>query len=129
MTQSSIINNEPKVVELKDGDEVFGQVEEITSRAVGAEGANLVRVTLFGPDVVHTHDKAEETYIYESGMGRIILGDKIFEFGPETKVIIPPGTPHAAKPANSFPRLVFLCVSSPPFDAEDVHPDPRGRNW
>lgn len=54
-------------MEFKDGDVVFGQVEEITSAAIGAEGANLARVTLTGPDFVHTHDKAEETYIYELG--------------------------------------------------------------
>jgi len=129
MTQANIVKEKPKVVEFKDGEEVFGTAEEITSREVGAEGANLARITLFGPDVIHTHEKAEETYIYESGMGKILLGDQISEFGPGTRVIIPSGTPHAAKPANSFPRFVFLCLSSPPFDPDDVHPDPRGRNW
>ena len=129
MAQFSIINNKPKVVKLKDGDVVFGDVEEITSRAVGAERANLARVTLSGADFVHTHEGAEETYIYESGMGKILLGDKVSDFGPGTRVIIPPGTAHAVKPANSFPRVVFLCISGPPFDPEDVHSDPRGRNW
>ena len=124
-----IVQAKPNIVELKDGDEVFGTVEEITSRAVGAEGANLARITLMGPDFVHTHDGAEETYVYELGMGKILLGDQISEFGPGARVIIPPGTPHAAKPANSFPQVVFLCLSGPPFDPEDVHPDPRGRNW
>jgi len=129
MEKASIVEEKPKVVKLKDGDIVFGEVEETTSRAVGAEGANLVRVTLFGPEIVHTHEKAEETYVYESGRGKILLGNEIFELNPGTRVIIPPGTLHAAKPYDSFPRFVFLCVSSPPFDPEDVHPDPRGRNW
>ena len=129
MEKANIIKEKPKVVEFKDGGTVFGRAEEITSREVGAEGANLARITLFGPDVIHTHEKAEETYIYESGMGKILLGDQIFEFGPGTRVIIPPGMPHAAKPADSFPQLIFLCVSSPPFDPADDHLDPRGRNW
>ncbi len=129
MKQCSIVQKKPKMVELRDGDIVFGQVEEITSRAVGVEGANLASVTLTGPDFVHINNRAEETYIYELGMGKILLGDKIYDFGPDTRVIIPPGTPHAAKPYDSFPQFVFLCVSSPAFDPADVHPDPRGRNW
>lgn len=129
MEKASIVKEKPKVVKLKDGGIVFGEVEEITSRAVGAERANFTRVTLFGPDVIHTHERTEETYIYKSGMGKIILGNKIYDFGPDTRVIIPPGTPHAAKPYDSFPQFVFLCVSSPPFDPDDVHSDPRGRNW
>jgi len=129
MAQFSVINNKPKVVELKDGDVVFGQAEEITSRALGAGQTNIARITLFGPDVVHVHKRAEETYVYESGMGKILLGDQISEFGPGTRVIIPPGTTHAVKPANSFPQVIFLCISGPPFDPEDVYPDSRGRNW
>lgn len=127
--EATIVKEKPKIVEFKDGEEVFGTAEEITSQPLGAKGANLARITLTGPDVIHTHDDAEETYVYESGMGKILLDDQISEFGPGTRVIIPPGTPHAVKPANSFPQVVFLCISGPPFDPEDVHPDPRGRNW
>lgn len=129
MKEASIVKDKPKVVKFKDGDIIFGQAEEITSRALGAKGANLARVTLFGPDAVHIHKKTEETYIYESGMGKILLGDQISEFGPGTRAIIPPGTPHAVKPANSFPQVIFLCVSGPPFDPKDVYPDPRGWDW
>jgi len=131
-TIGRIIRKESKIVKMKDGKDgnvIFGQVEEITSRAVGAKKANLVEVTLFGPDVVHTHERAEETYVCESGRGKIILGDEISDFDPGVKVIIPPGTPHAVKPWKSFPQVVFLCVSSPPFNQDDVHPDPRGRKW
>ena len=129
MGEASIVKDKPEIVEFKDGEEVFGKVEEITSRDVGARKANFVKVTLLGPDVIHTHDDAEETYVYESGMGRIILDDEISDFGPGTRVIIPPGMSHAVKPWESFPQVVFLCVSSPPFNPDDVHPDPRGRNW
>jgi len=126
----AIIQEEPKVVELKDGEVVFGTVEEITSWAVGARQADVTRITLTGPDFVHINNRTEETYIYESGRGKILLGNEIFEFNPGTRVIIPPGTLHAAKPYDSFPQFVFLRVASPPFDPEDVfYPDPRGRNW
>ncbi len=129
MSQFNIIKEEPKVVELKDGDKIFGKVEEITSRDVGASQANLARVTMMGPDFIHSHSKAEETYAYESGMGKIFLDGEVSDFGPGTRVVIPPGTLHAVKPAQSFPQVVFLCVSSPPFNPDDVEIDSRGRNW
>ena len=127
----AVIEESPKVVELKHSGEVFGTVYEITSRVLGAEGAGIASITLTGPDIVHVHKRTEETYVWESGLGKILLGDDIFDFGPGAKVIIPPGTPHALKPAYSFPQVVFLCISAPPFTPKDVYADPRGRgrNW
>jgi len=123
-----IVKDESGVVRLTDEiNEVFGTVKEITSRALGAEGANLAEVTLFGPDVTHYHKKNEETYISKAD-GEIFINEEIHDFSAGTRVIIAPGTLHAARPKGVGENLTFLCVSGPPFDPEDVFNDSRGRN-
>jgi mannose-6-phosphate isomerase-like protein (cupin superfamily) len=124
-----IITSEPKVIELSGGGEMFGEIEEVTSKDLGAEHANFARVTLWGPDFLHHHKKAEETYICLDGKGEIILDDTIYEFSPGTRVIISPGTLHAVRPKEPFMKIVFLCMSSPPFNLDDVYENKRGRNW
>lgn len=129
-----IITDEPNIVELREGGEVFGKVEEITSKALGAKRTNVAKVTLLGPDVLHSHGEAEETYICLEGQGELYLGElyldgQVFDFVPGMRVIIDPGIQHAARPNKDFERLVILCVSSPPFDPNDVYEDSRGRRW
>lgn len=129
-----IIQEHPNIVELRDADEVFGEVEEITSRQEGADRANVARVTLVAQDFLHHHLKNQETYICEKGEGRLFLQSNISEaqiidFNPDTKVIINPGTIHGASPKTLCTELVFLCVSSPAFEPDDVYNDPRGRDW
>jgi mannose-6-phosphate isomerase-like protein (cupin superfamily) len=122
-----IVREKPKIIELNDDKGIFGIVEEITSRAVGAERANIAKIILWGPDILHTHKETEETYICVKGEGEIFLIDQIFEFIPGVRVIVRPGILHAAKPKKG--KLVFLCVSSPAFNPKDVYNDPRGRAW
>jgi len=134
-TKYIIIKEKPKIIEFIDdkgifGTGVFGKAEEITSRAVGAERTNVAKITLWGPDILHTHKETEETYICVEGEGEIFLIDQIFEFIPGVRVIIRPGILHAARPKkNGRKLLVFLCVSSPAFKPEDVYNDPRDRAW
>lgn len=118
----------PLVVELQDGEEFFGEVEEVTSRGLGAEWTSLAKVTLWAADFIHSHTHAEETYYCVEGKGRIYLNGKIREFCPGDRVIIKPGTLHAAKP-KGLSKLVFWCISSPAFNPIDVFEDERGRNW
>lgn len=121
---------EPDAVKLKDGKEVFGQAEEFTSRVLGARQSNIVKVTLWGPDILHSHRKAEETYICMGGEGEIFLENDIYRFIPRMIVIIRPKVLHAARPKRGWSKkLVFACVSAPPFDPSDVFEDSRGRNW
>jgi len=127
LTKPIIISEKPNIVELGDGKEMFGEVEEITSRAVGAERANVAKVTLWGADVLHAHKEAEETYICLEGEGELYLDGQIFEFIPGIRVIIKPGMLHAAKPKDRFGKLIFFCISSPAFNPVDVYEDPRGR--
>lgn len=129
MSNFTIVSEKPNIVEISDRKEVFGEVEEITSRAVGAERANIVKVTLWGPDILHTHKKAEETYICVEGEGELYLDGQIVDFVPGIRVIIAPGTLHAARPKKEWGKLVLLCVASPAFDPNDVYEDPRARKW
>jgi mannose-6-phosphate isomerase-like protein (cupin superfamily) len=124
-----ILEEDPRVVYLDDETGNFGEIEEFTSKATGAQKANIVHVTLYGPDLLHSHKIAEETYISEIGGGELFLDGEIIPFVPGKRVIIGPGIVHAARPKGNSPELVFLCVSSPPFDPKDVYKDPRGRKW
>lgn len=127
----SVVQGSPKMVELEDKKrrkiDVFGIIEEITSRAGGAEKASFAKITLWTADKLHFHKIAEETYICMEGEGQIFLDGKIIDFNPGVRVIIEPDTLHAARPVKG--ELVFYCVSSPPFDEKDVYYDRRGRKW
>lgn len=129
MKKFTVVKEKPNIVKFSDDKEVFGEVEEITSRAVGAERANVARVTLWGADVLHAHKEAEETYICQEGKGELFLDGKITDFVPGVRAIIAPGTLHAARPKEEFGKLVLLCVASPAFSPDDVYEDPRGRKW
>jgi len=72
-----IIREEPKKTPLQDGTVTFGEAEEITSRQIGAEKTNLAKITLWGPDILHKHALAEETYVCTVGTGELFLGDQI----------------------------------------------------
>lgn len=129
MKKFTVVSEKPNIVEFNDDKEFFGEVEEITSRAVGAERANVAKVTLWGPDVLHTHKEAEETYICLEGEGKLFLDGRIIDFVPGIRVIVAPGTLHAARPKEEFGKLVLLCMASPAFSPDDVYEDPRGRKW
>jgi mannose-6-phosphate isomerase-like protein (cupin superfamily) len=132
MQNQSVIMTEvrrPEVVKLEYENEQFGNLEEITSKTTGAGAANMAKVTLWGADVAHRHNQAEETYFCVAGEGEILIGEEIWEFNAGTRVIIKPGTAHAARPTRGCRELVFYCVSAPPFDPTDAINDPRGRNW
>lgn len=124
-----IIDGAPKIVRLEDEDEVFGKVKEIIPTEAGAKKAGLAVVTLWGPDIIHHHRKAEEIYACFKGEGYIFLAGKVYNFVPGVRVIIKPGTLHAARPKKPDEKLVFLCVSSPTFDPKDMFEGPCGRIW
>jgi mannose-6-phosphate isomerase-like protein (cupin superfamily) len=124
-----IIESDIPVVELDDaGGKNFGEIEEFTSISQGAKKGNIVQVTLFGPDILHHHKIAEETYVSQ-GQGLIYLDGMIYNFAPGTRILIGPGVVHAARPKKGCIDLVFLCMSVPAFDPKDVYNDPRGRKW
>ena len=126
-----VIWDKPKIVELKDIKGNFGFIDELSSIELGAKGASMARVMLFGPDFIHLHKKTEEGYYHLVGEGEVLLGKKIYTFGQggARAIIIPPGTLHAARPISKLEKLVFLCVSSPAYDPKDEFRSKRGRNW
>ena len=124
-----LITEKPKIFYLKDGEEKVGEIEQITSAAVGAKKASVARITLRKPDYIHACQEKEEIYIGEKGYGKIFLNEEILKFGPGDRAIIPPGVYHAVKPANPFSEITFLCISSPPFKHKDVILDRRRRKW
>lgn len=123
-----LIRKKANIVKLYNNKKVFGKIEEITSKAVGAQRVNVAKVTLWGPDILHYHKKSEETYICLDGKGEIFINGKIFKFVKGVRVIIKPKTIHAARPKKKS-KLVFLCVASPAFSPDDVVEDPRQQNW
>lgn len=124
-----LFQEKPKIVPLYDEEVYFGEVEEITSRDEGAERINVAKITLWSPDVIHYHKKGEETYICLEGEGKIFLNGQIFDFAPGVRVLIKPGTLHAARPKTDIEKLIFLCISSPAFNPKDVYKSPLGRAW
>jgi len=127
---TKVIASKPEIIKLYDKEKIFGEIREITSKELGAKYANFAEVTLWGPDFLHLHKRAEETYVCLEGEGEIILDGIVYEFTPEkTRVVISPGTLHAVRPKSPDAKIVFYCISSPPFDPNDVHNDKLGRDW
>ena len=126
---TKVITSSPGIIKLYDKEKIFGEIREITSKKLGAKYANFAKVTLWGPDFLHLHKKAEETYVCLEGEGEITLDGIVYEFAPETRVVISPGTLHAVRPKIPNTKVVFYCVSSPPFDSNDVYNDKLSRDW
>ena len=57
----------------------------------------------------HSHKGVEEVYIFNSGSGRMILGDKAFTVEGGDVVLIPDGEFHKVNNPSSA-DLVFTCV-------------------
>lgn len=129
MGNSSVITKEPEPIELKDNGKVFGKVEKIVSREIGAKRVSLAKVTLYGPDFIHARKKTEEVYVCISGRGKILRGNKVLNFEPGDVVVVPPEISSAVKPYDSFPEVVFFSVCGPAYDPEDSYIALRGRNW
>ncbi|MCX7834868.1 MAG: cupin domain-containing protein [bacterium] len=65
----------------------------------------------------HRLSKATETYIFVSGNGIIHLENESAEVTAGTAVVIPAGKWQWLENTGTTP-LVFLCIVSPPWDAE-----------
>lgn len=126
-----VLRKEPKIIDLEDDKEIFGEIKELISKELGSgqTGVGAAEVTLWGPDFIHHHRKTGEIYIWREGKGKIFLDGEILPFNSGARIIIGPGTNHAAAPDPDCVQLVFLCISVPAFDPIDFHKDPRGREW
>lgn len=68
---------------------------------------------------LHRHDTTEEIYHVTAGMGRMTLGNDVFEVGPGDSILIRPGTPHCIETTGVEP-LRILCCCSPAYSHEDT---------
>jgi mannose-6-phosphate isomerase-like protein (cupin superfamily) len=66
----------------------------------------------------HILHKSEETYIFLSGSGEIIIDDQVLNVKTGSTVIVPKGANQYVKNTGSE-RLVFLCIVSPPWNEEE----------
>lgn len=123
-----VLNSSSREVELSYQGRVFGSAEEFIPLSEGRVRSGLALVTLWDTDVIHHHNVGEETYIFWRGDGEIFLNGEIVPFVMGTKVVIPPGALHAARPTN-YKEIAFWCVSTPPFTPEDVVYDRKGQWW
>ena len=76
--------------------------------------ASLHRVEIRGDARKHYHRRHTEMYYCLEGEGELELGEERIAFTPGTAVVIPPGTPHAARGKFKIINIVI-----PPFDPAD----------
>ncbi len=86
-----------------------------------AEGENAsVHVAIVNPGVKlkdHYHKFRDEIYVILKGKGEIRLNDRYIEVVEGDVVLIPKGTIHSIRNIGDE-VLIFLFMSSPPFDPE-----------
>ena len=64
---------------------------------------------------VHSHPNNEQVYVIVQGRGAMTVGDETREVGQGTAVLVPPQTGHSIRNTGEK-RLVFISVTSPPFE-------------
>lgn len=69
--------------------------------------------------LLHRHHRTEEIYHVTSGLGRMTLGQEVFDVSPGDSILIPPGTAHCIDAIGNVP-LKILCCCSPAYTHEDT---------
>lgn len=60
----------------------------------------------------HAHDNGEETIFVISGMGKVKVGDEVFDLEPHSLVLFPQGVPHMVWNTGDVP-LHLCCFYAP----------------
>ncbi len=102
----------------KDGSGVVELVHPSFS-AAGAQSVAEATLPAGGETIAHLHERSEEIYMFTAGVGRMQLGEQIFEIAAGDSVVIPPGTPHKLWNAADA-ELVLLCICAPAYSHEDT---------
>ncbi len=79
-------------------------------------GFSQAMVETTRPSTPHYHKVGFETYYIVSGTGRVMVGDVIFEVGPDCFIQIEPMTAHCILPYEGM--LIFV-TNSPPWAEDD----------
>ena len=69
--------------------------------------------------IEHLHRTSEEIYLFQSGVGRMRLGDTEGPIRGGDAVVIPPGTRHKLWAADDA-ELVLLCCCAPAYAHDDT---------
>ncbi len=77
-----------------------------------------------GCSLPHRLLTSEELYYFLSGEGVLVIDGERFEVGAGHAVLVPAGARQFLNNTGSQ-RLVFLCIVSPPWRAEDEEVEPR----
>lgn len=98
-----------------------GQVSYLLLTAGQFESRNLsvtwVECAPGSEQPVHEHADSEQAYVIVRGTGLMRVGEEEQEVGEGTLVLVPPKTGHAIRNTRDAP-LVFVSVTSPPFDVD-----------
>ena len=97
--------------------EVFHPDREALPEGMACSIAHA-RVAAGAATVPHTLATSTEIYWVLSGRGRMHIGDETADIGPGEAVLIPPDSIQWIEAADGE-ELVFLCVVTPPWSAED----------
>lgn len=60
----------------------------------------------------HAHDNGEETIFVVAGVGKVLVGDEIFDLEPNTSVLFPQGVPHMVWNTGNTP-MHLACFYGP----------------
>ena len=77
----------------------------------GSLAAYLLTVT---KDDLHSHEHEDQVYIIQSGRGMMRIGDQEREVGPGCLVHIPRGQPHALRPLDGKPIVLYSLMYRSP---------------
>ena len=110
-TTRFVTSDESRVVE------VFHPDREALPAGMACSIAHA-RVAAGAATVPHTLATSTEIYWVLSGRGRMHIGDETADIGPGEAVLIPPDSIQWIEAADGE-ELVFLCVVTPPWSAED----------
>ena len=110
-TTRFVTSDESRVVE------VFHPDREALPEGMACSIAHA-RVAAGAATAPHTLATSTEIYWVLSGRGRMHIGDETADIGPGEAVLIPPDSIQWIEAADGE-ELVFLCVVTPPWSAED----------
>ena len=96
-------------------DDICGKIQEMYH----SENMSISYVTITGKAKSHMHRRLEEVYYIEKGIGRIRIGNDVFDVKPGDVIPIPQNTYHSLEKTSKEP-VELLVVTHPEFDPSDV---------
>lgn len=102
----------------KDGSEIR-ELLHPASHAVQAQSFAEALVPPGATTHLHRHRTSEEIYHITAGVGRMRLGERVFDVAAGDSIVIAPGTPHNICNTGSV-TLAILCACTPAYADDDT---------